>query len=65
MAQSTTVVPYIHGLYRCAVSIARNPTDSEDLVQETYVRVHFAPLCQPAAYTGLPARNYCRRQDRK
>jgi DNA-directed RNA polymerase specialized sigma24 family protein len=36
--QSTIVVPYIDGLYRYAMSITRNPTDAEDLVQETYVR---------------------------
>ena len=48
--QSAIVVPYMDGLYRCAMSITRNPTDAEDLVQETYVRailgghLHFAPL---------------------
>ena len=36
--QSTIVVPYIDGLYRYAMSITRNPTEAEDLVQETYVR---------------------------
>jgi len=36
--QNTIVVPYIDGLYRYAMSITRNPTDAEDLVQETYVR---------------------------
>lgn len=48
--QGTIVVPYIDGLYRYAISITRNPTDAEDLVQETYVRAilrghsHFAPF---------------------
>jgi DNA-directed RNA polymerase specialized sigma24 family protein len=36
--QSTTVVSYIDGHYRYAMSITRNPTDAEDLVQETHVR---------------------------
>ncbi len=36
--QNTIVVPYIDGLYRYAMSLTRNPTDAEDLVQETYVR---------------------------
>ena len=36
--QSTTVVSYIDGHYRYAMSITRNPADAEDLVQETYVR---------------------------
>ena len=36
--QNTIVVPYIDGLYRYAMSITRNPTEAEDLVQETYVR---------------------------
>ena len=36
--KSTIVVPYIDGLYRYAMSITRNPTDAEDLVQETDVR---------------------------
>ena len=48
--QGTIVVPYIDGLYRYAMSTTLNPTDAEDLVQETYVRailrghLHFAPL---------------------
>jgi RNA polymerase sigma-70 factor, ECF subfamily len=36
--QETTVEAYIDELYRYAMSITRNPTDAEDLVQETYVR---------------------------
>ena len=36
--QNNIVVPYIDGLYRYAISLTRNPTDAEDLVQETYVR---------------------------
>jgi RNA polymerase sigma-70 factor (ECF subfamily) len=32
------IVPYIDGLYRYAMSITRNPTEAEDLVQETCVR---------------------------
>jgi RNA polymerase sigma-70 factor (ECF subfamily) len=34
----TTAVPHRDGLYRYAMAITRNPTDAEDLVQETYVR---------------------------
>ena len=36
--QNTNVAPYIDGLYRYAMSITRNPTEAEDLVQDTYVR---------------------------
>ena len=36
--QNAIVVPYIDGLYRYAMSITHNPTEAEDLVQETYVR---------------------------
>jgi RNA polymerase sigma-70 factor (ECF subfamily) len=35
---NTSGIPHIDGLYRYAMAITRNPTEAEDLVQETYVR---------------------------
>jgi RNA polymerase sigma-70 factor (ECF subfamily) len=31
-------MPYMHGLYTAALRMTRNPSDAEDLVQETYLR---------------------------
>ncbi|WP_213804711.1 sigma-70 family RNA polymerase sigma factor [Granulicella sp. dw_53] len=36
--QDTSLSGYIDGLYGYAMALARNPTEAEDLVQETYVR---------------------------
>ena len=38
--QNTIVVPYIDGLYSYAMSITRNPTEAEDLVQEVLLAIH-------------------------
>src|SRR3954463_10858908 len=37
-------MPYMDALYSAALRMTRNPTDAEDLVQETYLR----------AYRGFP-----------
>ena len=33
-------MPFMSGLYAAALRMTRNPTDAEDLVQETYLRAY-------------------------
>ncbi len=33
-------MPFMHGLYTAALRMTRNPSDAEDLVQETYLRAY-------------------------
>jgi RNA polymerase sigma-70 factor (ECF subfamily) len=33
-------MPFMHGLYAAAMRMTRNPSDAEDLVQETYLRAY-------------------------
>ena len=40
-------MPYMSALYAAALRMTRNPTDAEDLVQETYLRAY-------RGFGGLP-----------